>query len=97
MNFQKNGWILTGLLFGGSMFIFVSLGTSLLLRGEITWIDFAVGIPIWTITGLLWAYYMKKSLMKQAAKKTESRSWEISLTYTNCPAAQPEAQAQAKL
>lgn len=69
MKFDKNGWILAGLLFGGSMFIFVSLGTSLLLRGEITWIDFAIGIPIWTITGLLWASYMKKSLTKQALKK----------------------------
>ncbi|PKL78073.1 MAG: hypothetical protein CVV25_12770 [Ignavibacteriae bacterium HGW-Ignavibacteriae-4] len=72
MNFQKNGWILAGLLFGASMFVLVSLGTSLLLRGEITWIDFAVGIPIWTITGLLWANYMKKSLMKQALKKQKS-------------------------
>lgn len=72
MKFDKNGWILVGLLFGASMFVLVSLGTSLLLRGEITWIDFAVGIPIWTITGLLWSNYMKKSLMKQALKKQKA-------------------------
>jgi len=74
MKFEKNGWIVAGLAWGVVMFIFTTFGPSLLTGSEVTWIDFAIGIPIWTISGLGWGYFMKRYLIKQAQKnqKTEA-------------------------
>lgn len=69
MKIGKYWWVKAGLIFGAFIFVFVSLGTSLLLRGKITGIDFAIGIPIWTIAGLGWGYFLKRFLLKQERKK----------------------------
>jgi hypothetical protein len=72
MTFEKNGWILAGLLFGGFNFIVVTYGTAFLIGLEINWLTYAIGLPLWTICGLSWGYFMKKSLLKQAAKKQKA-------------------------
>ncbi len=69
MTFDKYGWILVGLSFGLFNFIFVTYGTAFLFEQEINWLTYAIGIPIWTICGLLWGYYMKRYMMKQRLKK----------------------------
>lgn len=74
MNFEKNGWIIAGLIFGGFMFFAVSFSTSFLIGQEINWLTYAIGIPIWTITGLAWGYYMKRYMMKQRLKKEKAEA-----------------------
>lgn len=74
MQFEKNGWIITGLIWGVVMFIATTFGPSLLKGSEVTWIDFAIGVPIWTIAGLGWGFFMKKYMMKQAEKKQKTEA-----------------------
>ncbi|MFA7326788.1 MAG: hypothetical protein WC121_09005 [Candidatus Kapaibacterium sp.] len=78
MDFQKNGWILAGLIFGGFNFLIVTYGTAFLIRQEINWLTYAIGLPLWILCGLWWGYYMKKSLMKQAAKKEKAEAGKTS-------------------
>ena len=74
MQFEKNGWIIAGLIFGLFDFIFVTYGTAYLIGQEINWLSYAIGIPLWTITGLAWGYYMKRYMMKQRLNKEKAEA-----------------------
>lgn len=74
MQFGNKGWILAGLLFGGMMFAFMTFVKLLLMGEEFTWLSVAIGVPIWTVSGLVWGYFMKRTLVKQRLKEQEAKS-----------------------
>ena len=74
MQFEKYGWILAGLGFGGYMFFTMTYAMPL-LRGEgNAGQSLAIDIPLWIISGLLWGYYMKRYMMKQRLKKEKAEA-----------------------
>ena len=77
MDFQKNGWILAGLIWGGMMFFTMTYAAPW-LRGEEAYDSLAIDIPLWTIAGLGWGYFMKRHFMKQAAKKEKAEGGKTS-------------------
>ena len=73
MQFEKNGWILVGLLWGGIMFFTMTYAAPW-LRGEEAFSSLEIDIPLWTIAGLGWGYFMKRYMMKQAEKKQKTEA-----------------------
>jgi hypothetical protein len=68
MTFEKNGWILAGLIWGGIMFFTMDYAVPLLRGVEEAKHSIAIDIASWTLVGLVWGYFMKRHMMKQAAK-----------------------------
>jgi lipid-A-disaccharide synthase-like uncharacterized protein len=69
MKFEKNGWILAGLVWGGFMFITMHYVAPWLRGEEATEQSLAINIPLWIITGIGWGYFMKRYMIKQRLKK----------------------------
>lgn len=64
--FEKKKWIKTGLIWGGFMFIVMTLGFPLVSGEEINIRSLGIGLIIWTIAGLLFGYTMKLFMRKKA-------------------------------
>lgn len=73
MTFEKNGWILLGLLWGAMMFFTMNFAAPW-LRGEEAFLSLEIDIPLWTLAGLSWGYFMKRYMIKQAAKKEKAEA-----------------------
>ncbi|WP_159800295.1 hypothetical protein [Flavobacterium sp. MK4S-17] len=58
--YNKKGWIKEGLTWGTIMFILMEILLPAIEDEEIGWRNFAVGIPIWLLGGLLFGYSMKR-------------------------------------
>ncbi len=50
----------TALVFGGLMYVFMIILFPLMTRDDITLRSLLLGIPIWAIAGIFYAYLMKK-------------------------------------
>ncbi|KAA3623241.1 MAG: hypothetical protein DWQ02_24800 [Bacteroidetes bacterium] len=59
----------TALFFGGFMYVFMIILFPLMTRDEITTRSLLLGIPIWAIAGVLYAYLMKKFPYKSKSQK----------------------------
>ncbi len=62
--FDKKGWIKTGLSWGAFMFVIMSIGFPFIDGQEITWKSLLLGLVIWTIGGLAFGYIMKLFINK---------------------------------
>ncbi|APG65361.1 hypothetical protein LPB136_08350 [Tenacibaculum todarodis] len=58
-------WQKVGLVWGLSMFIFMSFVWPLISGEEITLKKILIGIPIWTIAGFLFGYSQRNNLDKK--------------------------------
>lgn len=58
-------WQKVGLIWGLSMFIFMCFVWPLISGEEITLKKILIGIPIWTIAGLLFGYSQRNNLEKK--------------------------------
>lgn len=63
-------WIKTGLTWGGIMFIFMTFLFPLMVNESITWESILIAVPIWTVAGLGWGYFMKWYLSKTGKKQS---------------------------
>lgn len=68
MKFEKNGWIIVGLIWGIGMLIIMTFAAPMLRGEDVTGQTLIIDIPLWLMAGLGWGYFMKRFLMKQAAK-----------------------------
>ena len=62
--FDKKGWIKTGLSWGAFMFVIMSIGFPFIDGQEITWKSLILGLVMWTIGGLAFGYIMKLFINK---------------------------------
>lgn len=68
--FEGKGWIKAGLIWGGFMYIFMTIFfNSLFTRALPTLKDLLIGIPIWGIGGLIFGYLMKSWTQKKTNDK----------------------------
>lgn len=67
---SKKHWIKTGLIFGGMMFIIMSVIYPLIIRNNITWSHLAVSLVIWTIAGLIFGFIMRFILSRKGSQAT---------------------------
>ena len=66
--FYDNGWIKQGLLWGLIMFIICGIIFNYLMNGEITTRNIIIAIPLWTVAGLAYGYFVKRyALYKENA------------------------------
>ncbi len=68
MPYDGNGWIKQGLIWGGMMFLIMTLGFPLFSGEEITLKNVILGIIIWTLGGLGFGYSMKRYMGKAMNK-----------------------------
>lgn len=68
MPYDGNGWIKQGLIWGGMMFLSMTLGFPLFSGEEITLKNVILGIIIWTLGGLGFGYSMKRYMGKAMNK-----------------------------
>ncbi|MCX8020478.1 MAG: hypothetical protein N2747_08305 [Chitinophagaceae bacterium] len=66
--FEGYGWVKQGLLFGLYMYVFMILIFPLIEGEEITLRKILLGIPLWTIGGLIFGYLMKLISGKSKSK-----------------------------
>lgn len=78
MKFERNGWIILGLIWGAMMFFTMIYAMPLLIGEESTGSSLYIDIPLWTLAGLGWGYYMKRYMMKQRLKKENAEAGKIS-------------------
>jgi len=67
--FDKKNWIHTGLGFGITMFVLMSLLFPLISNEPITWRSLLFGIISWMIGGLVYSYIMKVFLERKGHKE----------------------------
>jgi len=67
-------WIKSGLQWGAFMFVFMTFLFPYIDGGPITWEKILIDIPIWTIGGLCFGYWMKWFLSRKGKKQSSSAS-----------------------
>ena len=73
LNQKDVNWWRIGLSFGLFMYIFMSVLYPLVMGEGLDKVELLIGIPIWTIAGLGFGFWMKKMTGKARAKQSEMK------------------------